>query len=120
MLPRDQLLEYVRTLGREFSRRKMHQHVRRLRVYYLAVKRGLTPPSHELDVKWTEPFVIEWMKTLGVPPFERAYEVRPPGAGCDRCPGEPGQAPIVFTDFSFPGGSRRRCQRCGRVWLERG
>ncbi len=119
MLPRRQLLEHVKALGREFGRRGMRQHVQRLRVYYLALERGLTTASNELDVKWTEPFVIEWLKTLGVAPFQQAYPVRSRGARCTRCPDAgTGQAPL-FTESQFPGGTKMRCQRCGTVWIER-
>ncbi|MHB8877822.1 MAG: hypothetical protein ACYC8T_29365 [Myxococcaceae bacterium] len=119
MLPRPQLLAHVTALGREFVRRGMRQHVQRLRLYYLAVKKGLASPSNELDVKWNEPFVIEWLKILQVAPFDGAYPVRPRGSRCVRCPETRNEQASLFTDTNFPGGSKMRCQACGAVWLER-
>jgi hypothetical protein len=118
MVPRLQLLEYVRLLGAEFARRGMRQHVSKLRVYYVALKKGLTTPGHDLEVKWTEPFVIEWLKTLRVPPFEKAYPVRPRGSPCSRCQKSREQQSAVFTDSNFPGGTKMRCRGCGTAWLE--
>ena len=119
MLPRAQLLERVKALGHEFARLGMRQHVQRLRVYYLAVKKGLASPSNELDVKWSEPFVVEWLKMLQVPPFAGAYAVRPRGSRCARCLEVKNEAATLFTETNFPGGSKMRCQACGAVWIER-
>jgi hypothetical protein len=118
MLPRLRLLEHVKSLGREFKRRGMGQHVQRLRVYYIAVQKGLTSPSHELDIKWSEPFVVEWLKILRVPPFERAYSVRPRGSRCGRCSETRNEQTSVFTELNFPGGSKMRCQACEAAWVE--
>jgi len=55
----------------------MNQHLRELRVYYLALRRRLT--SDKLQLNWSEAFVIDWMKTLRVPPRAR----RRTGAAAD-------------------------------------
>lgn len=92
----------------------MDQHVRDLRIYYLALRHRLT--SNKLQLNWSEAFVIEWMKTLRVPPFERSYPLRARGAPCPSCPDT--AASSVCTDRVFPGGARMRCQNCGCEWLE--
>lgn len=107
----------VEALGREFSQRGMRDHLARLRVYWFALKHGLTTGANALDVHWSERFVIDWMKTLRVAPFDRALEQRPRGAKCKQCPTS-GAQPWVYTDGLFPGGVRMRCQTCGDVWLE--
>ncbi len=54
------LVKMVETLGREFVRRGMHTHAAKLRVYYLALRRGLaTPGRSEVDVHWSESLVVE-------------------------------------------------------------
>ena len=101
VLPRAQQLARVEALGREFVRRGMRDHAQRLRVYYLAVKKGLASPSGEVDVKWNEPFVLEWLKMLQVAPFERAYELRGRGSRCTACPKSSNEAPSL-TEANFP------------------
>jgi len=119
MLPRPQLLEHVAALGREFARRGMREHAQRLRVYYLAVKKGLVAPSNDLDIKWSEPFVVEWLKILQVAPFANSYQVRARGSRCARCPAAKNEAATLHTELNYPGGSKMRCQACGAVWIER-
>jgi hypothetical protein len=117
MLPREVLLEYVERLGREFVRRRMPQHAQKLRLYYLALQRGLASPRHEVDVRWSEPFVLEWLRTLKVPPYADAYPVRPSGAPCPRC-AQRGAQSATRTELVFPGGVRMRCGTCETVWIE--
>ncbi|MDQ3265643.1 MAG: hypothetical protein M3Y59_18625 [Myxococcota bacterium] len=116
-MQREDLLVLVTALGREFSKRGMRDHRARLRVYYFALKHGLTSGQHALDVQWSERFVIDWMKTLRVPPFEQALQIRARGAPCGQCR-QSGQQPWIYTDGVFPGGVRMRCQTCGDLWLE--
>jgi len=111
---REELLHHVILLGKAFSARGMDQHLRDLRVYYLALRHGLT--SNKLQLNWSEAFVIEWMKMLRVPPFENSYPVLARGEPCPRCPSTAGSS--VSTDCVFPGGARMRCQNCGCEWLE--
>jgi hypothetical protein len=92
----------------------MEQHLRDLRVYYLAIRHRLT--SNKLQVNWSEAFVIEWMKILRVHPFEDSYPLLARGAPCPRCP--TADAAAVCTDRLCPGGARMRCQTCGCEWLE--
>jgi hypothetical protein len=117
MLPRPVLLEHVRRLGREFVRRDMQTHARKLRLYYLALSHDLAGPSHEVDVHWSEPFVQVWLETLRVPPFAQALELKPRGGACNRCL-QAGTQPSTRTELVFPGGVRMRCGSCEAVWLE--
>jgi len=117
MLPREVLLEHVRLLGREFVRRGMHAHAQKLRLYFLALERGLTSPKRELDVHWSEPFTLEWLKTLRVGPYAQAYPLQPRGAPCPQCR-QRGQQSSTRTELVFPGGVRMRCGSCEAVWLE--
>jgi len=112
------LLACVARLGEEFRRRGMREHVRRLRLYFLAVRHGLLKGPNELDVRWSESHVVEWMKAFRLPPFEAALEVRPPGGGCPRCGLAQGTVPSGRTELVFPGGAKLRCQSCGGAWLE--
>jgi len=111
---REELLRHVTQLGRAFRARGMNQHLRDLRVYYLALRRRLT--SDKLQLNWSEAFVIDWMKTLRVPPYENTYPLRAHGAPCPKCPTAEGAS--IVTDRLFPGGARMRCQSCGSEWLE--
>ncbi len=111
---REELLHHVTKLGRAFRARGMNQHLRELSVYYLALRHRLT--SDKLQLNWSEAFVIDWMKTLRVPPFEITYPLRGRGAPCPKCPAAEGAS--ICTDRLFPGGARMRCQSCGSEWLE--
>jgi hypothetical protein len=70
-MDRSRLLPLIAQLGDEFSRRNMADHLRQLRLYYLAVK-------HRLDVRgrvrvdWSADMVVEWMRTLRLRPYEDA------------------------------------------------
>jgi len=112
------LLELVTTLGAAFRERGMEEHLRRLRLYWLATRYGLLKGRNELDVKWSEAHVIDWMKTLRLAPFEGAYTERKPGSGCPACPSEPGMIPSARVDLVFPGGARLKCNGCGAQWVE--
>jgi len=117
MLPVPVLLEQVRLLGREFVRRDMQAHARKLRLYYLALSHRLAGPSNEVDVHWNEAFVQAWLETLRVPPYDAALELRPAGTSCPRCTRE-GTQPSTRTELVFPGGARLRCSTCEDVWIE--
>jgi len=117
MLSRPELLKCVVTLGREFRRRQMTEHARKLRLYYLAVQSGLTVGPHEADLHWSEAFTVEWMKTLRLPPYENDYPVRPMGWNC-KCPAAHSAAAPATVELTFPGGARKRCPACRAVWLE--
>lgn len=112
------LLELVTRLGAAFRARGMEEHARRLRLYWLAARHGLLKGRNELDVTWSEAHVVDWLKALGVPPFEGALPVRAPGSGCPACPVEPGVVPSARVDLVFPGGARLKCTTCGGQWVE--
>ncbi len=109
----------VDALGREFVRRGMHAHANKLRIYYLALRRGLaTPGRREVDVHWSEVLVVEWFKLLLMSPYENAYPVRPSGSRCSRCKQVPNnEAATLQTESTFPGGWKVRCSKCGEAWL---
>src|SRR5205823_3968631 len=115
-LSREALLEHVVRLGKEFRRRRMGAHAHRLRVYFLALKRGLVAPAQPLEVKWGPTLVIEWMRTLRLQPYGKDLEVRPRGSNCARCE-ENERQPAVATTVTFPGGARMKCA-CGLEWIE--
>lgn len=117
-MERAELLDHVRRLGREFARRGMVGHLRKLRLYWLALSRGLAGARHEVDLKWTEQLVVDWLRTLQVAPFAADYPVRPRGSPCTRCGEGSGQQSTVFTAANYPGGSKMGCHACGAVWLE--
>lgn len=117
-MERANLLELVAALGKAFTRRGMSQHVRLLRIYYWALEKGLTSASHELNVRWSEAFVVDWLKTLRVPPYERSFPVLPRGTPCQRCGPKAGREGARVVDLVFPGGARMRCQTCEHVWIE--
>ena len=112
-----QLLQCVAKLGAAFIRRGMEQHAANLRIYYVAIHRRLAQ-GNKVDLHWSEPFVVEWMKTLRIPPYQLAYECRPRASACARCGRRPNTEPTASTECVFPGGARMRCQSCGAVWLE--
>ena len=119
MLARVRLLGFLTDLGREFKRRQMDVHLQSLRLYYLAVKNGFAKNSnHRVELHWSEELTITWMRTLRIAPFERDFPVRARGGGCLRCKSKETSHSSLFTDVSFPGGSRMRCERCGGIWIE--
>jgi hypothetical protein len=111
-------LRQIATLGEAFRAREMEEQLRQLRLYWLAVRQGLTKRNGDLDVKWSEEHLVTWMQTLQVPPYDRALAVRRKGGGCPTCGAGQGTTPSVQTVVVFPGGSRMTCRTCGLVWLE--
>jgi hypothetical protein len=79
-------------LAAEFRRRGMLDHA--------ALVRG-----------WADGFVLEWARTLRIPPNESFYEVRPGASAC--CRGYNG----IIAKCSWPGGARFQCWHCKREWL---
>jgi hypothetical protein len=119
LVQRPRLLKMVGALGRAFVRRGMHAHAAKLRAYYVLLRRGLaTPGKNEVDIRWSEALVIEWMKILRMPPYENAYPVRPAQSSCSRCRETPtNEAGGFQTESTFPGGWKVRCSTCGEAWL---
>lgn len=117
MVPRAELLHYVERLGREFVRRGMNDHARRLRLYYLALKHGLTTKGNDVEFRWSEAFVVEWMRTLKVPPYKDDYPSRPRNSKCLKCNDRSSQ-PSITTVGSLPDGAKMRCGTCGAIWIE--
>lgn len=121
---REELLGLVTRLGREFSRREMKEHVRVLRLYYLALSHGLVRGGASIDVHWNEAQTTTWLEALRVPPFEHALERRPLNSPCPICstkklaPGELAPHPASVRALQFPGGARKDCVQCGSRWLE--
>jgi hypothetical protein len=115
---RETLLSLIHRLGEEFARRDMPEHTRRLRLFWLAARHGLLKGQNELDVKWSEAHLLDWLEALRLPPYDGALPVRAKGAGCPRCGCEPGVLPSGRTVLVFPGGVKMRCQACAQAWLE--
>jgi len=116
---RGELLKTVAALGREFVHRGMHVHAAKLRLYYVALRRGWAS-SHrsKVDVHWSEDLVIEWCKILQLPPYQHAYPIRAPHSRYSRCKDRSNNEGGSFqTESTFPGGWKVRCSNCGEVWL---
>ncbi len=96
----------------------MTEHTRRLKLYWLAARHGLLKGRNELDVKWSEAHVVDWLEALQLPPYDGSLAVRAKGAGCPTCGQGPGTTPSGRTVLVFPGGAKMRCQVCGQSWLE--
>src|SRR3954451_19102255 len=96
---REQLESFVAQLGREFVRLEMEQHARKLRLYYLALRHGLTQGAFDVDVHWSEKLVLDWMKVLAMPSFEHAYPRRPRRSPCPKCLGSRNQQSVIHTDM---------------------
>lgn len=114
---REAFLGCLDRLGKEMERRGMHEEVAGIRLSALAARHGLLPPPGGLEVQWSEPLVLEWLKTLQLPPFEDTYQVREEGVPCLRCRQPKGHKPSGRRECAFPGGARLRCDNCGAVWL---
>jgi len=108
----------VDTLGRALAERGLHRHVEELRVYWLALSRGLAGPGQRLNVGWSEALVVEWFRLLRLPPHAGDYPVQPPSSPCPRCPRPAGHAVEVKTALTFPEGRKAVCTVCGTAWLE--
>jgi hypothetical protein len=117
---REELLTLVERLGREFRRRGMDEHLRPLRIYYLALRHGLT--GGKLEVSWSAQHTLDWLQTLRLPPFEDALPVRPERSPCPKCgwrkAGGMEATLAAVRRLEFPGGARSECLGCGERWLE--
>ena len=63
------LMAMVDTLGRALAERGLDRHVEELRVYWLALSRGLASPGQRLNIGWSEALVVEWFRLLRLPPY---------------------------------------------------
>lgn len=117
VIARGELLQFVQRLGQEFVKRGMNDHARRLRLYYLALKHGLTTRGNDVEFRWSEAFVVEWMRTLKVPPYTDDYPMRPRNSRCNKC-NDRSQQPQINTIGNLPDGAKMRCGNCGAVWIE--
>ncbi|MGA9522978.1 MAG: hypothetical protein WBV82_16035 [Myxococcaceae bacterium] len=116
---RSDLILLAVVLGRVFMRLGMKGHAHTLRLYFLALRHGLTQGQrHVVKVDWSEDAVLEWLKVLRVPPYQDAYPVRRRGSGCDRCAPGSGHPVEISTLLTFAGGAKMGCRTCGRAWLE--
>jgi hypothetical protein len=117
-MDRSQLMAMIETLGQALADRGMHRHVEELRIYWLALARGLVTPGQRLNIGWSESLVEEWFRILRLPPHAHDYPVRPPSSPCSRCPRPAGHAVEVKTALTFPEGRKAVCTVCGAAWLE--
>jgi hypothetical protein len=111
-MDRSRLLALVVQLGGEFRRRDMPEHLRKLRLYYLALTHQLDA-RESVEIHWTSDMVVEWFRTLRLPPYQDDYPVQSTTA-CRTCPATKG---AVFTVSTFPGGAKLECRMCGQRWL---
>jgi hypothetical protein len=117
-MDRHSLMAMVDTLGRALAERGLHRHVEELRVYWLALSRGLARPGQRLSIGWSETLVVEWFRLLRLPPHAHDYLLFPPSSPCPRCPRPAGHAVEVKTALTFPEGRKAVCTVCGAAWLE--
>jgi hypothetical protein len=118
-MDRSRLLALVATLGHAFLRRGMGGHVRALRLYFLALRHGLTRGErHVVKLEWSQDAVLEWLRVLRVPPYQDDYPVRPRGSRCRGCAPEPGHPVQTSTLLTFEGGAKMGCRGCAECWLE--
>jgi len=118
---RQELQELVSTLGKVCISIGRADLASQLRVYFLALSRGLTDARGTLQLKWSEDAVTDWLGMLQVPPFSERFPVRGENARCSRC--HPAPSPRAYQNLEtvaqVPGGTGRRCKVCGERWLER-
>lgn len=114
------LLKMVIALGRVFNLLEMKPHAQALRVYYLALQRGLTAsPKRRVEARMSEKDIVDWTKTLRIHPYEFALELRGRDEGCAQCRKSRGaQTECVVAKREFPGGRSMGCETCGCEWLE--
>jgi hypothetical protein len=117
-MDRHSLMVMVDTLGRALAERGLNRHVEELRVYWLALSRGLAGPGQRLHIGWSETLVVEWFRLLRLPPHADDYLLCPPSSSCPRCPQARGHAVEVKTALTFPEGRKAVCTVCGKAWLE--
>jgi hypothetical protein len=117
-MERHSLLAMVDVLGKALAERGLHRHVEELRVYWLALSRGLAGPGQRLNIGWSEALVVEWFRLLRLPPHAHDYPLCPPSSPCPRCPHAGGHAVEVKTALTFPEGRKAVCTVCGTAWLE--
>lgn len=124
-MDRASLLELVELLGKEFERRDMRSQLESLRLYYLAVKKGLDHRG-AVRVSWTDDMTIEWLAMLRIPPYEAHFPVRSRDYHCPCTPRRrstgPGDwsnlgSPSDSVEANFPGGFKVRCDACKSRWL---
>ncbi|NNC01925.1 hypothetical protein HJC10_03530 [Corallococcus exiguus] len=109
-----ELLQHVETLGREIEVRGMTEHVRSLRLYWLALNHDLVEADLSLKVHATADWVVDWFKLFRLPPHEASFAVRRDEDGCGRC--LPGSA-MIRTVTVFPDGYRKTCDACLSEWV---
>lgn len=108
---RDAQLELTERVGAELVRLGLHEHAACARAHYVRVRDDLPSPVPP-DPAWRHTMIVEWARTLRMPPHENDYPVRPRMSGCPACDDS-----RPFTTGVFPGGSKHQCG-CGAVWLE--
>jgi hypothetical protein len=118
-MDRDALMRDVERLGREFARRGMKEHARSLRLYWLALKNGLTDAKGVVNLQASPDWVSEWNGLLRLPGAEGHYPVLPAGAPCPECGPLAGREGIYAarTLRVLPDGALMVCDECKAQWL---
>lgn len=106
----------VRAVGHEFHKRKMADHLRPLRLYWLALNHGLLPSSRLLRVDWDARLTEEWAKLFKLP-GHKPYPEKPRGSRCP-CETTQGHPVDTHTAMTLPWGIKVHCRACGSQWIE--
>ena len=106
--------EFVVALGRELVSRGLVHQASAVRLYLIAMDRGLLDRKRELYVHVTPSFIIDWCGTLQIPPHHELFSVRPVASrGCPSC----GEDATTHVELSVPGRTRVRCKACSLRWV---
>jgi hypothetical protein len=100
-------LELAERVGHQLVRLGLHKHAHRLREYYATVRAG-RPLRRD---GWGDELVVEWARTLRIPPHENDYPVRTWAERCGCL------MPRTFTQLTFPGGHVSHCAACKLTWI---
>lgn len=113
-----QLAEAVAALGKAMRAQGMAAPLPSLRLFLLALRKGLTGDGHRVQVDWSEQLVIDWCRALGVPPFD--VEVKEAGVPCLKCKAGKGGRPEPVPVIRWDGGALLRCPVCDARWIALG
>lgn len=105
--------DLVIRLGRELVARGLSRQADAVRLYLIALDRGLLDVKHTLSAHVTPDFLIDWCGLLQLPPHETRFELFNDGIGCPRC----GADAVTYVEVSVLDRTRRRCTSCGTRWI---
>ena len=109
----EEIQQLVTSLGKAFTANGREDQAKELRLYFLALSKGLTRPDNALSLEWSERACLEWLGLYQVPPYHLTVEARPAPSRCTKC-----QAKSAEDLGPLPKGRGYRCDGCQTVWLE--